>query len=82
MRTKLRKIGKFTGMILPRSILREIGLKVGAAIDLRLEDGKLIGTPVATDARAGWADAAAAIGSEEPVKERLGAASPTRTTTT
>ena len=69
MQTALRKMGNSTGVILPRSILGEIGLKVGAAIDLRVEDGKLIGTPIATDARAGWADAAAAIGPNETGEE-------------
>lgn len=69
MQTALRKMGNSTGVILPRSILGEIGLTVGAAIDLRVEDGRLIGTPVTTQARAGWAEAAATVAEHETEDE-------------
>lgn len=58
-------MGNSTGIILPRSILGQIGLTIGAAMDLRVEDGKLIGTPVKSARRDQWASAAAEIGSEE-----------------
>jgi antitoxin MazE len=61
MQTALRKMGNSTGIIVPRAILSEIGITVGAAIDLRVEDGRLIGTPVKPVLRAGWAEAAQAI---------------------
>ena len=54
-------MGNSTGMILPRSILGQIGVTTGAAMDLRVEDGKLIATPVRTERRDGWANAAAAV---------------------
>jgi len=60
-RTALRRMGNSTGMILPRAILGQIGATIGAAIDLRVENGSLIATPVRTEQRADWAAAAADI---------------------
>lgn len=64
MQTALRKMGNSTGMILPRAILGEIGVTTGAAMDLRVEDGRLIVTPV-HKVRDGWAEAAAQIAAAE-----------------
>jgi antitoxin MazE len=65
MQTALRKMGNSTGMIVPRSILGEIGVSIGTTMDLTVQDGKLIATPVADRRRDGWA-AAASIVAEEP----------------
>ncbi|MES2442247.1 MAG: hypothetical protein V4574_05405 [Pseudomonadota bacterium] len=65
MRTALRKMGNSTGMIVPRALLGEIGVTTGAALELRVENGTLIATPVETPRRAGWASAAEAIGDED-----------------
>ncbi len=65
MKTSLRKIGNSTGMILPGSILGEIGVSNGTAMDLRVEDGKLIATPIRRAVREGWAEAAAAVAAAE-----------------
>lgn len=67
--TALRKMGNSTGMILPRSILGEIGVTIGAAMNLRVEDGKLIATPVRAKGREGWAEAAARIAEHEDQAE-------------
>ena len=67
--TALRKMGNSTGMILPRAILSEIGVTTGAAMDLRVEDGKLIATPVKAKGREGWAAAAAGIAAHEDSAE-------------
>lgn len=61
MQTALRKMGNSTGIIVPRPLLAEMGVANGAAMDVRVEDGKLIATPIATPARAGWKEAAEAI---------------------
>jgi antitoxin MazE len=61
MKTALRKMGNSTGMILPRSILGQIGVATGAAMDLKVEGGRLIVTPIKSETRAGWADGAALI---------------------
>ena len=61
VQTSLRKMGNSTGMLVPRAVLTAMGLTTGAAMDLTIEDGRLIATPVAATPRAGWAEAAAAI---------------------
>lgn len=61
MQTSLRKMGNSTGMIVPRSILNAIGVTTGTAMDLVVEDGRLVATPVVRETRAGWAAAAAAL---------------------
>jgi len=70
MQAALRKIGNSTGLIVPRALLAEIGVTSGAAMDLRVEDGKLIATPVAVAHRAGWAEGAAAIADEDRAEWR------------
>ena len=72
MRTSLRKMGNSTGMIVPRSILGAIGVTTGAAMDLRVEDGKLIATPAERVARDGWAEAAAGLAATGEEQEWLG----------
>lgn len=72
MRTSLRKMGNSTGMIVPRSILGAIGVSTGAALDLRVEDGKLIATPAERIARDGWAEAAAGLVATGEEQEWLG----------
>jgi antitoxin MazE len=62
MQTVLRKMGNSTGIIVPKSMLGELGIATGQAIDLRLEDGRIVATPVLAADRAGWATAAQAIG--------------------
>lgn len=62
MQTSLRKMGNSTGMIVPRALLTEIGATTGTAMDVRVEDGRLIATPISSAPREGWADDAAAIG--------------------
>jgi antitoxin MazE len=61
VRTALRKMGNSTGMILPKAMLSELGIASGAAMELSLEGNRIIATPVATQRRVGWAEAAAAI---------------------
>lgn len=62
MHTALRKMGNSTGIILPKPILTALGLSTGAKLDLELNDGRVIVTPVKHVPREGWAEAAAAIG--------------------
>ena len=63
MQTSLRKMGNSTGMIVPRALLAELQADVGTTIDLKVEDGKLVGSPVRRT-REGWEEDAARIGSE------------------
>lgn len=68
MRTALRKMGNSTGMIVPKALLSEMGLAAGAAIDVRVEDGKLVARPE-RKVREGWAEDAARIAALPPVEE-------------
>lgn len=55
-------MGNSTGMILPKAILDQLGLKTGAKVDLRVEDGEVIARPVARKVREGWEEDAKRIG--------------------
>jgi antitoxin MazE len=66
MQTALRKMGNSTGLIVPRALLSELGVTTGAAMDVRLEEGRIVATPVVSARRAGWAHEAAAV-ADEPV---------------
>ena len=58
MRTALRKMGNSAGMIVPKSILVEIGSRIGEDLEISVEDGRIVAAPVRTAARAGWSAAA------------------------
>jgi antitoxin MazE len=69
MQTSLRKMGNSIGMIVPRAVLAEIGATTGAKLDLRVEDGRIIASPVVTNVRRGWAEDAAAIANNDDAAE-------------
>ena len=64
MLTSLRKMGNSTGMILPKPILRALGVETGAAMELVVEDGRVVATPIRTALRVGWEADAKRIGAE------------------
>ncbi|WP_375450126.1 AbrB/MazE/SpoVT family DNA-binding domain-containing protein [uncultured Devosia sp.] len=57
----LKKFGNSTGVIIPKSLLSEIGAEAGDSFDMRIEDGKIIIQKERRHPREGWAEAAAAI---------------------
>jgi antitoxin MazE len=57
MRATIRKLGNSSGIIIPKSILAEIGIAAGDPVDLSLEDGHIAITPVKRRPREGWAEA-------------------------
>ena len=61
MRASVRKLGNSAGVIIPRTILAQLGLTAGASVDMTLDDGRLILAPVRQKRRALWADAARQI---------------------
>ena len=69
MQTALRKMGNSTGMILPKPILKELGVELGAAMDLVVENGRVIATPVKRKVREGWEEAAKRVGAEPLTEE-------------
>ncbi|ASK26550.1 AbrB/MazE/SpoVT family DNA-binding domain-containing protein [Neisseria chenwenguii] len=66
MLINLRKMGNSQGLILPKSIIRQ--LDFGDSLEMQIADGKVIlSKPAAV--RTGWAEAAAAIAAEAPDTE-------------
>ena len=47
MQTTVRKIGNSTGIILPARLLRELGIREGDALEITVEDGKLVAQKIA-----------------------------------
>ena len=45
METSIRKLGNSAGIILPAALLRSLKFEVGQAIDIEVEDGRLVVTP-------------------------------------
>lgn len=50
MVTKLQKWGNSIGVRIPRSIAQDLGVCEGTAVDLKVENGKLLVTPLARPA--------------------------------
>lgn len=71
MQTALRKMGNSTGMILPKPILKALGVSTGAVVELRVENGEVIGRPVKRKVREGWAEAAEIIGALPLTEEEM-----------
>jgi antitoxin MazE len=61
MRSAVRKMGNSSGIIIPKPMLAEIGMKAGDDVDLRIEGDRLIIAVVKPHARAGWAEDARRI---------------------
>ncbi|MGH7038242.1 MAG: AbrB/MazE/SpoVT family DNA-binding domain-containing protein [Acetobacteraceae bacterium] len=61
MRTALRKLGNSSGVIIPKSILAEVGIGIGDVVDITLEDSRIVMAPVKRRPRAGWAEASREI---------------------
>jgi len=55
MRAAIRKLGNSSGVIIPKSMLAEIGVAAGDTVDLSLEGGRIAITPVKRRPREGWA---------------------------
>ena len=57
MRAAVRKLGNSSGVILPKSLLTELGVGVGDAMEVTLEEGRIVMVPVKRRIRDGWAEA-------------------------
>jgi len=55
-------MGNSTGMILPKPVPRELGVESGTMMDVVVENGRVVATPVRRDVHAGWAEAADWLG--------------------
>jgi antitoxin MazE len=71
LQSTLRKMGNSTGMILPKAILDQLGLRSGAKVELRIENGEVIAKPAKRKVREGWAEAAKLVGTDPLSEEEL-----------
>ena len=67
MQTALRKMGNSVGMIIPKALLKELGATAGTPMDVRVEEGRVVATPLRR-VREGWEEDAKRIGAE-PITE-------------
>ena len=51
MRAAVRKLGNSSGVIIPKSVLDEVGVGVGDAMEMSLEEGRIVLAPVRRRAR-------------------------------
>jgi antitoxin MazE len=70
MHVSIRPFGNSRGIVIPKPLLTQLGLVDQA--DLTVEDGALVIRKPASPARAGWADAAKALASQQDVALLLG----------
>lgn len=62
MKSSLRKMGNSTGMILPKPVLQELGVASGTIMEVVVENGRVVATPIVRKIQDGWAEAAKVIG--------------------
>jgi len=55
MKTAIRRVGKLYGVIVPKSILSQIGAQPDDAFEIHVENGKLVISMIDRDPRPGWA---------------------------
>jgi len=75
MRSAVRKMGNSSGIIIPKPMLAEIGLKADDDVDLRIEGDRIVIAVIKPDTRAGWAEDARRIaesGDDRPVLGEFG----------
>ncbi len=61
MRAAVRKLGNSSGVIIPKSLLRDLGMSDGGPVDMTLEAGRIVLLPMKRRARAGWAEASQSV---------------------
>lgn len=61
MRASVRRMGNSAGILLPKPVLAELGVKAGDDLSLTVEKGRVILAPVSAHPRSGWADASADV---------------------
>jgi len=56
MKSQVRKVGNSHSVIIPKPLLDEIGIADGDVVNLKVnKKGRIVLSPVRTEARAGWA---------------------------
>ena len=57
MKTAIRKMGNSHGVIIPKPLLAEVGATAKDAVDIGVENGKIVIAPIRIKPRIGWAQA-------------------------
>jgi antitoxin MazE len=57
MKSAIRKMGNSHGVIIPKPLLEEIGVKAGDEVDVKVSRGTIVIAPTKKRAREGWAEA-------------------------
>ena len=65
MRTALRKMGNSTGVIVPKAVLAELEVRAGDALELQVDEGKIVLAPIGKKVRERWEEAAKAVGESD-----------------
>ena len=61
MKTTIRRIGNSQGVIIPKSLLAEVGAKPGDVVDVKIERGKITIGRSKHKPREGWEEASKAL---------------------
>ena len=64
-------MGNSTGMILPKPILTALGLSTGVQMEVSIDNGRVIATPVRQTVREGWEAGAIAVAASAPSSDEL-----------
>lgn len=57
MRISLRKMGNSSGVIIPKPLLVQIGVRAGGDVDMAVENDRIVIQAIKTGGRDGWAEA-------------------------
>jgi antitoxin MazE len=75
MHVSIRQIGNSQGIVIPKSVLAQLGLDEKAVVEMTIEESSLVLRKAARRAREGWAEAArniAEAGDDELVMGEFG----------
>ena len=61
MRANIRRIGNSQGVVIPKPVLTQVGLRSDAAVEITIENDALVLRRPANPVRTGWAEAARKI---------------------
>ncbi len=57
MKTLIRKMGNSNGVLIPKLMLEEMGIRAGDAVELKInKKGRLVMAPLGRDSRLAWTD--------------------------
>ena len=75
MQASVRKIGNSSGVVLPKPVLDELGVKTGDKVEMTVRAGKIILAPLKRRVREGWREdskALAAAGEDKLIWPEFG----------